>query len=82
MTLGQIRKRRAMSARELAEKAGVTSTSVTRIEGGSVPRYSTIRKLSEALGLRPEDILWPGDPLGLNDDISLPQPQKEQKEGE
>lgn len=67
LSLSQMRKRRAISATELAEKAGVAASSITRIEAGKKPRYLTIRKIAEALGVRPEDILWPGDPLGLEE---------------
>ena len=65
LSLSQMRKRRALSATELADKADMAVSSITRIEAGQTPRYSTIRKISDALGVRPEDILWPGDPLGL-----------------
>ena len=65
LTLAQLRKRRALSATELAEKAEVAASSITRIENGQTPRYATIRKIADALGVRPDEIDWPGDPLGL-----------------
>lgn len=68
MTLGDMRRLQAMSMSELAEKAGVTVSSVSRIEAGSVPRYGTLRALAAALGVKPEEIRWPGDPLGINGD--------------
>lgn len=68
LLLAQLRKRRALSATELARLAGVAVSSITRIEDGQTPRYLTIRKIADALGVRPEDIAWPGDPLGLDEE--------------
>lgn len=63
--LEQMRKRHMLTRFALARAAGVADTTVADIERGSVPRYRTILKISNALGCRPEDIAWPGDPLGL-----------------
>lgn len=68
-----------MSARQLSQLAGIAVSTITSIEAGVTPRYGTIHKLAEALGLRIDDILWPGDPLGLNDDIPAPNTDKPDK---
>lgn len=68
LTLAQMRKRKRMTALALAHKAGVAPTTIQNIEQkGRVPRYGTIEKLAIALDVDPEDIIWPGDPLGLGD---------------
>lgn len=68
LSLSAWRRRRAMSANELAKAAHVATSTVTAIEDvedPATPRYATIRKLAQALGVEPADVLWPGDPLGL-----------------
>lgn len=53
------RRRAALTQTELAEKSGVGITTITRIEQGHItePRVSTLRKLSNALDIRPADLL-------------------------
>lgn len=53
------RRRAALTQTELAERSGVGITTITRIEAGHVPepRISTLRKLAEALGVEPRDLL-------------------------
>lgn len=76
LTLAQARKRRAMTATELAYKAGVAVSTITRIEQGKTGekdrpiRFGTMTKIAEALGMRLDEINWPGDPLGLEGDVS------------
>ncbi len=56
--LRRLRELRALSQRELAAKAGLSPTTVYRIETGQhkpIPR--TLRKLAEALEVRPEELL-------------------------
>ena len=68
MKLRQWRLQRALSANELGKLAGVATSTITAIEQkDAVPRMETIRKLAQALGVGPQDIVWPGDPLGLLD---------------
>jgi transcriptional regulator with XRE-family HTH domain len=60
-----LRQREAMSQRDLAERAGVNTETVNRIENaspGELPRPSTIRKLAKALGCRPRDLMAPESP--------------------
>lgn len=63
-TLRQARLARSLSTGDLARKADLASGTISSIEAGKHPRLSTIRKLSEALGVAPQDIAWPGDPFG------------------
>jgi transcriptional regulator with XRE-family HTH domain len=48
----------------LAEEAGVSPTTVSGIESGRIsrPHFGTIRKLAEALGVDPRELLSPQDP--------------------
>lgn len=53
------RRRAALTQEQLAEKANVGIATIARIEGGDIeePRVSTLRKLAEALGIEPRDLL-------------------------
>ncbi len=56
--LRRLRELRALSQRELAARAKLSVTTVNRIETGqrkAMPR--TVRKLAEALGVTPEELL-------------------------
>ena len=57
--LRRSRRRAALTQTELAEKSGVGITTITRIEAGHIPepRVSTLRKLADALGVEPRDLL-------------------------
>jgi DNA-binding Xre family transcriptional regulator len=57
-TLRQWRDRRALGTAELAERAGVSKVTVIAIEHGRVTaiKRRTIRRLSEALGVEPDDV--------------------------
>jgi len=60
--LRSIRERQALNQRELAEKAGLTPASLSRIEAGvQEPYMSTVRKLATALGVQPADLMAPLD---------------------
>ena len=55
-----IRERAALTQRELAERAGVNYVQISRIERGDVEPYpSTVRKLAQALGVTPSDLMEP-----------------------
>jgi len=57
MKLRELRVRRLLSTRELARKAGVSTSTIHTIETGkTVPRLSVVRKLSEALEVSPEEV--------------------------
>lgn len=52
------RLRRTLTQRQLAKKAGISATALVRIETNQAePHVSTIRKLSEALGVDPAVLL-------------------------
>ena len=52
------RTRRALTQAELAERSGVTTATVARIERDEIePRMTTLRKLAEALGVEPAELV-------------------------
>ena len=54
----RLRTVRALSQRELVARAKLSVTTVNRIETGQrKPMPSTVRKLAEALGVTPEELL-------------------------
>ncbi|HEX7549711.1 MAG TPA: helix-turn-helix transcriptional regulator [Candidatus Methylomirabilis sp.] len=58
LRLRQIREKKGLSLRELAEKAGVDWTSINRIELGKAnPRFETLEKLAKALGVSTRDLI-------------------------
>src|SRR5579884_3572633 len=55
-----VRERKALTQQQLAEKAGVNRVTITRLEQGSdQPFPTTVRKLADALGVEPEDLMEP-----------------------
>jgi predicted transcriptional regulator len=56
--LKELRRRRVLSMRELQELSGVSHNTIWRIESGRQGAHPrTIRKLAEALGVDPEELL-------------------------
>ncbi len=56
-TLKQARMRAYLSTRELAEQADVAQATLWRIETGKhIPRFGTMRKLAQVLGVHPSEI--------------------------
>jgi transcriptional regulator with XRE-family HTH domain len=56
--LKRLRTLNALTQGELAEKAGLTTAAVARIERDEAePRPSTLRKLSEARNVQPRDLI-------------------------
>ncbi len=56
--LKRLRTLNALTQEELANKAGLTSAAVARIERNEAePRPSTLRKLAGALGVKPAQIV-------------------------
>jgi transcriptional regulator with XRE-family HTH domain len=61
--LRKIRDERLLSQRELAEKANLSPTTILKLEANRVaqPHPRTVRRLVEALGAEPHEILKGGD---------------------
>lgn len=60
--LQPIRVRKALSQRELARVAGVSADTIRRIEAqGASAQFPTVRKLAEALGVEPAELMAPED---------------------
>jgi transcriptional regulator with XRE-family HTH domain len=58
--LRAVRERRALTQQQLAEKAGISRPTLTRIEACLQDPYpTTVRKLAEALGVDPVDLMQP-----------------------
>ena len=56
--LRDTRKRALLTQQQLADKSGVGVTTIIRIERNQVePQARTIRKLAEALGVEPHELL-------------------------
>jgi transcriptional regulator with XRE-family HTH domain len=55
--LRRFRLRVPLSQRELAKKAGTAASTVARIEAGEDVHPATARKLAEALGCKPADLM-------------------------
>jgi transcriptional regulator with XRE-family HTH domain len=56
--LRETRKRALLTQEQLAEKSGVGVTTIVRIERNQVePQGQTIRKLAEALGIEPYELV-------------------------
>jgi transcriptional regulator with XRE-family HTH domain len=56
--LRQLRIERALSLRALGERSGVTFATINNLENGNRPaRLVTIRKLAEALGVEPKELM-------------------------
>jgi transcriptional regulator with XRE-family HTH domain len=53
----ELRQRKLLSQRELAEKAGVSETTIVKLElGATRPQPRTLRKIAEALGIETEQM--------------------------
>ncbi len=56
--LKALRVRRALTQHELAEKAGISTNALNRIElNKAEPHMSTLRKLAKALGVEPHELV-------------------------
>lgn len=56
--LRELRRERVLSLRELEEKSGVSYNTIWRIEDGRQGAHPrTIRKLAEALGVEPKELI-------------------------
>jgi transcriptional regulator with XRE-family HTH domain len=74
--LKELRPERGMTQADLAEKAGVTTTYVSKLENaGAAPGIDLVQKLAEALGVRAAELI-PNDPP----DDAAAVPRKQAKE--
>lgn len=56
--LRQVRERLFVTQEELSERTGLSRATISRIESGlQRPRISTVRKLADALGVPPDDLV-------------------------
>ncbi len=56
--LRELRVQRALSLRALGERSGVSFATINNLENGNRPaRLATIRKLAEALGVEPKELM-------------------------
>jgi transcriptional regulator with XRE-family HTH domain len=59
--LKELRRERVLSLRELEERSGVSYNTIWRIEDGRQGAHPrTVRKLAEALGLQPSELIREG----------------------
>ena len=64
--LKRIRETRVLSRRELAKQADVDESTIYRAERGQTKlRPSTVRKLAQALGVPPDELVGEQGRLGL-----------------
>lgn len=58
LRLRQIREKKGLSLRALAEKAGVDWSAINRIElGKTTPKFATLEKLAQGLGVSVRDLI-------------------------
>ena len=71
--LKDVRQRKALTQQQLADRAGVNRVTIARIEGGKdEPFPTTVRKVADALGVEPEDLLDPPTERTANGPASTP----------
>ncbi len=64
--LRRLRETRALSRKDLAGKSGVDESTIYRAERGQTSlRPSTIRKLAQALGVEPDELMSDQGALGI-----------------
>lgn len=58
MMLRELRERAGMTQVQLAVKAGLTPSTVYKLESGKAkrPSYTTLRSIASALGVRPDEV--------------------------
>ncbi len=58
MKLRAVRERMFVTQAELAQRTGIAEATLSRLENGvQRPRISTVRKIADALGVAPEDLV-------------------------
>ncbi len=58
MKLRAVRERLFVTQAELAQRTGIAEATLSRLENGiQRPRISTVRKIAEALGVAPDELI-------------------------
>ena len=58
--LKELREREALTQQELADQCGVSRVTISRAEAGLAEPYPpTVRKLAQALGVKPAELMAP-----------------------
>ncbi len=58
MKLRAVRERLFVTQAELAQRTGIAEATLSRLESGKQrPRISTVRKIADALGVAPEELV-------------------------
>ena len=71
--LKDVRQRKALTQQQLADRAGVNRVTIARIEGGKdEPFPTTVRKVADALGVEPEELLEPVAATAANGSANAP----------
>ena len=70
--LRQVRERLFVTQAELAQRTGISEATLSRIENSlQRPRISTVRKIADALGVRPEELVdWEAEPADEGKDAA------------
>ena len=55
--LRTVREQKFLTRQELAERAGVSYHNIVRLELGGTARITTVRKLAQALGVEPAELV-------------------------
>ncbi len=68
LKLREVRERRFLTQQELADMIGTTKANISRMETGQQrPRPSTVKRLAEALGVSPDELVDWGAGAGTED---------------
>ena len=71
--LKDVRQRKALTQQQLADRAGVNRVTIARIEGGKdEPFPTTVRKVADALGVEPAELLEPVAEATANGSANVP----------
>jgi transcriptional regulator with XRE-family HTH domain len=57
--LRRLREEQALTQRELSERSGITQATIVHAERGGETRPTTVRKLADALGVEPRELMRP-----------------------
>lgn len=67
LTIAQHRRAALLTQEQLADRAGISRTALSRIENGvHEPRLTTQALIATALRVAPEEVLWPSQYRGAS----------------